>query len=127
MTPIIDVVDFEDGDEAYLTELSIAPLGMASIASVDASDDSKEVLLNLAGQWDRLWPEILEKLQEGMVEYGVSQELGVEELVGTIARLDPEEFLGDKSDLFLRLEIEDVPVWDFFLKDGSVVYFQATF
>lgn len=62
-----------------------------------------------------------------MKGYGCDQELGRDEFMGLISRMDPECYMGDKSDYFLRLEFDEPPLWDFFLKGTKIVHSQPVF
>jgi hypothetical protein len=127
ITPEIKSHDFGDGDEALVVELPIPPFETVAIATEDCSDDSRLVLDALIQDWEELWPEMLTRLQEDMKGYGCEQELGRDEFMGSISRMDPECYMGDKSDYFLRLEFDEPPLWDFFLKDAKIVHFQPVF
>lgn len=127
ITPEIRSHDFGDGDTAWVVELPIPPFETVPIATEDCSDDSKSVLNVLIQGWELLWPEMLSRLQEDMKGYGCEQELGRDEFMGSISRMDPECYMGDKSDYFLRLEFDEPPLWDFFLKDTTIVHFQPVF
>lgn len=126
-TPEVKSHDFGNGDEALVVELPIPPFETVSIATEDCSDDSRSVLDALIQDWEELWPEMLSRLQEDMKSDGCEQELGRDEFMGSISRLNPECYMGDQSDHFLRLEFDDPPLWDFFLKDGKIVHFQFVF
>ena len=123
----IEEFDFGEGDRAYAVELPIPPFGSARFAAADTSTDSRRILMNLIGSWDELWPDMRELLVERMESSAVEQKLGVHEFVGSLSRMEPDCYMEDRSDLFLRLEFEEPPLWDFFLKGRQIVHFQPGF
>jgi len=127
MTSPIREHDFGGGDLSFVAELSIAPFGVVSIASEDNTADSRNVLSELIDSWDELWPHMLERLKEDMEGYGVEQTLGVDDFIGSVSRTDKDAYMGDRADLFLRLEFEEPPLWDFFLRGKEILHFQPVF
>jgi len=126
--PSISECDFGDGDIALVVELPIPPFETVSIASEDTSSESRNMLEELVRDWDRLWPDMLERLQDSMTRYeDCEQVLGRDEFMGSICRMSPESYMGDKSDYLLRLEFDEPPLWDFFLKDIQIIHFQPGF
>lgn len=119
--------DFGDGDLAVLVELPLPPFEMIAIAAEDASDASRSMLLELIQGWDELSPKIVDQLRDGIESYDCEQELGNDEFMGSICHMDPESFMGDKSDYLLRIEFPEPPLWDFFLKDNQIIHFQPVF
>ena len=126
-SPEIRKVDFGDGDIAVATELLTKPFGSTLFIAEDASGDSKKILEDIISWWDFLWPEMLEKLQDDIEGYETGQKLGVDEFMGSVSRMDRECYMGDKSDIHLRLEFEEPPLWDYFLRDGKIAHFQPVF
>lgn len=120
-------IDFGDGDRAWGVELPTKPFDSALFATDDLSADSKALLLEIVGWWDSLWPEMLDRLQDGISGYETNQKLGADEFIGALSRTDEDCFMGDKSDIFLRLEFQEPPLWDYFLRDGEIVHFQPVF
>jgi len=127
MNPSIDEMDLEGGDKVLATELPVAPFGTAYFAAPDASSDSREILNELIHHWSELWPEMLDRLLSDMQSYGVEQKLGSDEFIGSISRMDANCYMGDKSDYLLRLDFEEAPFWDYFLRNGEIVHFQPVF
>lgn len=125
--PEIEEFDFGDGDVALGAEFSIAPFGTALIVAEDVSDDSRRIMKTLIAGWENLWPEMLDLLQDGMEDYEVEQKLGRDEFMGSIGRMKPGCYMGDKSDFHLRLEFDEPPLWDYFLKGTNIVHFQSVF
>ena len=127
MNPSIDELDLEDGDKVFVTELPVAPFGTAFFTTPDASNDSREILNELVHRWSDLWPEMLDRLQSDMQSYGVEQKLGTDDFIGSIWRMDADCYMGDRSDYLLRLDFEEPPLWDYFLRNGEIVHFQPVF
>lgn len=123
----IDETDFGDGDKAFTALLPVQPFGSAIFASPDLSDDSRELLLDLINRWKSLWPDMLERMQQGIEDYDTVQKLGSDEFMGAISRLDKDVYMSDRSDVHLRIEFDEPPLWDYFLKGSEIVHFQAVF
>ena len=123
----IRTVEFDAGDIAFSTEFLTKPFGSSIFAAEDVSADSKKILEDLISWWDLLWPNMLDKLQNGIEGYETGQKLGVDEFVGSVSGVDPECYMGDKSDIHLRLEFEEPPLWDYFLRNGKIAHFQPVF
>jgi hypothetical protein len=128
ITPEIRTHDFGDGDVALVVELPIPPFAAVPIVTEDCSDDSRSVLDALIQGWEELWPEMLARFQVDIKRLSCGeQELGRDKFMGSISRMDPEGYMGDKSDCFLRLQFDEPPYWDFFLKGTEIVHFQPVF
>lgn len=128
ITPEIRSHDFGDGDVALVVELSIPPFETVPIVAEDGSEDSRSVLDALIQGWEELWPEMLASFQEDMERLSCGeQELGRDKFMGSISRMDPECYMGDKSDYHLRLQFDHPPYWDFFLNGTRIVHFQPVF
>lgn len=125
--PEIEEFDFGDGDIAACVTLSITPFGETEFFAPDTSDDSKLLLRELIGAWGDLWPEMLEKLQDGMEGYEVGIKLGADEFIGSSQRTKPGYFMSDESDSYLRLEFDEPPLWDYYLRESKIVHFQPVF
>jgi hypothetical protein len=126
--PEINECDFGDGDIALVVELPIPPFEMVSVAAEDTSEVSRSMLEDLVRGWGHLWPDMLDRLQDSMTRYyDCDQVLGRDEFMGSICRMSPEFYMGDKSDYMLRLEFDEPPLWDFFLKDNQIIHFQSVF
>ena len=119
--------DFEDGDIAIATELPIAPFGKALFIAADNSSDSRLDLEELIKSWDKLWPKMLKKLQREIENYGTETDLMEDRFIGSLQRCDTSHFMGNRSKLFLQLEFEEPPLWDFFLRGRRIIHFQPVF
>ena len=125
--PEIVETDFGDGDIAVAVILPIAPFGDALFAGPDAGENSRRLLQELIAHWRDLWPQMLELLQDGIRDYDVETKIGRDEFIGYVARTKPGFFMSDKSDVFLRLEFEEPPRWDYFLHGWKIVHSQPVF
>lgn len=126
--PEISECDFGEGDVALVVELPIPPFEMVSIASEDTSEGSRNMLEDLVRGWYDLWPDMLDRLHDSIERYDdCEQVLGRDEFMGSICRMSPGFYMGDKSDYMLRLEFDEPPLWDFFLKDNLIIHFQPVF
>ncbi len=125
--PEISDYDFGDGDIAFSITLPIAPFGETLFAAPDTKEDSKQLLLELAGLWEELWPKMLKRLQKEIKDYGVEITLGKDGFMGSIQRTEPGCYKADKADYLLSLEFASYPTWDFFLKGTKIVHFQPVF
>ena len=120
-------VKFEDDDVALGVRLPIAPFGDALFLAPDISEGSRSVLRELIEPWDDLWPKMLKKLKNEFEDYGVDAELGRDDFIGSIQRCKVGDYMSDKSKVFLRLEFDEPPLWDFFLSGKRIVHFQPVF
>jgi len=120
-------VDFGEGDKAWGVELSIKPFGSTLFTTEDIGAESKALLSSIIESWNTVWPEMLDKLQDGIDGYNTDQKLGDDEFIGAVSHMNPDCYMGDKSDIFVRLEFEEAPLWDYFLRDGKIVHFQPVF
>lgn len=127
MSPLIHRHDFGEGDVAYTAKFPIPPFKKMLIAGPDDTPDSLELLKELGAIWELIWPSMLERLQAGMADYGVDYVIGRDEFMGFVSRCEKDTYLADQSDLFLRLEFNDPPCWDFFLDSTRIVHFQPVF
>ena len=119
--------DLGDGDQAFAVMLPVDPHGETLVAAPDNSPDSKALLQELCSHWPALWPKILEKLLEGIADYEAEVSLGEDEFIGEVSRTQKGEYMADKADIFLRLEFENPPLWDAFIKGDELVHFQAVY
>lgn len=126
-TPEITEVRYSDTDIAYQIELPISPFGTTDFAAENNSSNSATLLKELTAVWSSLWPEMLELLQDGIKDYDVDTKLGSDEFMGFVARTTPGEFKSDEADIFLRLEFEAPPLWDYFIRNGAIVHSQPVF
>ena len=65
----------------------------------------------------------------GMTEFelGVEAVLGRDEFIGSLARMTPDDYMGDQSDIMIRLEFEEPPLWDFFVRGSTIAHSQPVF
>lgn len=126
-SPQIEETDFGDGDRAYTVELPIVPYGTALFTAPDLTPASRKLLVDLINRWDALWPDMLEQLQERMTDYDIDQKLGEDEFMGFVSPMEKDVYMGDKSDVHLRLDFDQAPLWDYFLKGSTIVHFQPVF
>lgn len=124
---MIQGFDFGNGDIAFYTELLVPPLDPVWFVAPDTSDDSRALLTEWIRDSKRLWPEVLGQLQQQIEDWEVDQALGRDEFLVSISRMDEDDFMGDQSDIHLRLEFEDPPLWDYYLRDGKIVHVQPVF
>jgi hypothetical protein len=127
MSNTIEVVQLDDGEEVYALTLSTAPYGEATFLAPDATDDSRRLLAELAIRWDALWPDMLQRLQDQITEYNTPHQLGSDEFQGHVSRMEPDVYMGDQSDIHVRLIFEQFPLWDYFIRDTEIVHFQPVY
>ncbi|MES2924730.1 MAG: hypothetical protein V4819_24465 [Verrucomicrobiota bacterium] len=127
MSHKIEEFDFGDGDRALMITLPIAPFGEAEFVAPDVSDDFRSLLLEVAANWDALWPDMLERLQDGISGYNLPTRLGSDEFLGGISRMEQGVYMGDRSDVCISLDFEEAPLWDYFIKGTEIVHFQPVF
>lgn len=125
--PQIDETDFGDGDRAFTALLPVPPFGSALFASPDLSKTSRDLLADLIRRWESLWPEMLAKMQEGIEDYGTGQKLGSDEFMGAVSAMEKDDYMGDRCDVHVRIEFNEPPLWDYFLKGSEIVHWQAVF
>ncbi|MBX3739595.1 MAG: hypothetical protein KF712_01285 [Akkermansiaceae bacterium] len=123
----IKKTDFGDGDIAFTVLLPVPPFGDADFAAPDTSRSSRDLLSDLITRWEQLWPDILERMQKGIEDYGTDQRLGSDEFMVSVSPMEKDVYMGDRSDVHLRIEFDEVPLWDYFLKGSEIVHHQAVF
>ena len=125
----IDKLDFGDGDIAFAVKFPIPPFGNGYFAAPDASFESESLLAGIAKNWDELWPTMIEKLQTACRETEIELNVKPEEFMGSVQLLEDDVFMGDKADVFIRIKTKRdcVPVWDYFLRESTIVHFQPVY
>jgi hypothetical protein len=115
-------MDFGDGDLALTLVLQIPPFGEVAITGADTSDLSRAQLLSLASNWAGLWPEILDRLEAGIVDFDLPRKLENDEFSGLIDSVPEEHPMASKADVYLSLEFDEPPHWDFYLRGPRIVH-----
>jgi hypothetical protein len=111
------------GPSGPAIKVDIPPYGAMNIIGEAGSD----ALSVFAGRWSILWPKVRSSLEE-MCEYaGKLDDLKAPIWTAEGEWLEPDVFMSDKADLFLRIILREAPVWDFFIKDNDIVHCQAVF
>ena len=121
------IVDFLEGESASAVYLPIEPYGLALFVAPDTSLDSHNLLDEVAAVWEELWPPMRTYLDTTMKAYGVEAELGRDEFIGSLGRMTPTAAFGGRSDIMIRLEFEEPPLWDFFVKGSAIAHSQPVF
>jgi hypothetical protein len=119
--------DFGDGDVAFAMVLPINPYGETMVAAADTASASKILLQELLTCWPVLWSKILARLEEDISDYGAEVTLGDDEFLASVSYLEKEFYMADKADIFLRLQFDEPPLWDAFIKGDELVHFQAVY
>lgn len=119
--------DEGDGDSAAAVHLPIEPHGVALFVSPDLSADSTKLIDEVVAFWPELWPKMMTYLDIEMKEYGVEAVLGKDKFIGSLGRMTPDVYMGDQSDIMIRLEFEDPPLWDFFIRGSTIAHSQPVF
>lgn len=104
--------------------LPIEPHGLAPFLTLD---DDEVLTADVVAVWPQLWPKMREELDEQMKGYDVKVALGEDTFFGSLDRMEPDVYMGDKSDVMIRLEFDEPPLWDFFIKGSDIVHAQAVF
>ncbi|WP_035607098.1 hypothetical protein [Haloferula sp. BvORR071] len=120
-------IDLGEGDQAFAVMLPAAPYDEILVVSPDKSPNSQALLKELCPHWGALWPKILNKLEEGIAKHGEETVLEDEEFIAEVSRLEPGVYMADKADIFFRLEFDEPPLWDCFIKGDELVHFQPVF
>ena len=109
--------------------LGIAPYGRLEIVGEPVA------LALLKRNWADLWPSVKRHLK-GMLkdierDFDPPVRLKACKWTAGVGPLEPDVFMGDEADLFLRIRLEespapedDLPVWDFFIKGTAIVHSQ---
>ena len=118
--------DFE-GEKLLITSLPFEPVETLVVFAPDNSEESRRLLIELASIWHGVWPKLKDQIEEGIRDYEVDQVLGRDPCGLTVLRMEPGCFMSDQSDLMLRFEFPEPPLWDCFLKGKDIVHFQAVF
>ena len=119
--------DLGDGDHAFVVQLPIAPYGETLFVAPDNRSESEALLKELSSHWAALWPKILEKLKKEIAAYGVEATLAEDAFFAEVSRLNRRKYMADKADIFLRLELDEPPLWDSYIKGDDLVHFQPVF
>ncbi len=115
-----------DGTAAAI-HLPIEPYGLALFVAADSSPDSTKVIDEVVAVWPVLWPKMLAILDTQMKDYGVETVLGRDKLIGSVKRMTAGVYMADQSDIMIRLEFEEPPLWDFFIRGSSIAHAQPVF
>jgi hypothetical protein len=116
------------GDKkAAAIHLPIEPHGLALFVAEDNSADSKQLINEVVAVWPELWPKMRAYLDIEMKGYGLKTVLGRDEFIGSLGRMTPDVYMGDQSDIMIRLEFEEPPVWDFFVRGSTIAHSQPVF
>jgi hypothetical protein len=119
--------DAGSDDAAAAIHLPIEPHGVAQFVSPDMSADSTKLIDEVVSVWPELWPKMIAYLDSEMKDYGVEAVLGKDEFIASLVRMTPDVYMGDQSDIMIRLEFEEPPLWDFFIRGSSIVHSQPVF
>jgi hypothetical protein len=114
--------------------VNIPPYGRMRIVG----EAGENALSAFQRNWPRLWPKVKRNLKSMLRRYNDSFEVPIrltgQKWLGEGARLDPDVFMGDQAELYLRVQFEEpsdwedpFPVWDFFIKETTVVHCQPVF
>ena len=120
---------FDAGEygKAAAVYLPIEPHGLALFVAPDSTPDSTKLIDEIVAVWPELWPKVKGYLDTEMKRCGVEAVLGQDEFIGSLARMTPDVFMGDQSDIIIGLEFEDPPLWDFFIRGSNIVHSQPVF
>ena len=116
----------EDGPAAAI-HLPIEPHGLALFVAPDDTTDSHTLIDEIVAVWPQLWPKMRGYLNTEMKGYGVEAVLGRDEFIGSLDRMTPDVYMGDKSDIMIRLEFKNPPLWDFFIRGTIIAHSQPVF
>lgn len=119
--------DERDGGAPSAIHLPIEPHGVSLFVAPDNSPDSDKLIDEIAAAWPEVWPKMRTYLVAEMRDYEVEPVLGRDEFIGSIQRMTPGVFMGDRSDIMIRLEFEEPPLWDFFIRGSRIVHSQPVF
>ncbi len=114
--------------------VNIPPYGRMTIVGQNGDN----ALSTLRANWPKLWPAVKRDLKSMLRRYEQAFEAHIrlkgQKWAAEGSRTDPECFMGDQADLFLRIQLEEppdwdeaFPAWDFFIKETSVVHSQPVF
>jgi hypothetical protein len=120
-------IELEDESTAAAIYLPIEPHGLALFVASDASPDSVKLVDEVVAVWPELWPKMRNYLDAEMKDYGVTAALGRDEFTGSLDRMSPGVYMGDQSDIMIRLEFDEPPVWDFFIRGSTIAHSQPVF
>jgi hypothetical protein len=118
--------DFE-GEKLLYAVLPAPPVEALIVFAPDTTTDSRELLQELSLSWTKIWPKLKRRVTQGIRDYKVDQLLGRDQCALCVSRMEPGYFMSDKSEIMLRLEFLEPPLWDCFLKGTKIAHFQAVF
>lgn len=124
MSRPIETVELTDGQLALAIKLPTAPFDEATFFAQDTSAESRRLLEQLSRHWEKLWPEMLDRLQSAIREWDAPMRLGADAFMGGVSWIDADVYMGDQCDIYLSLIFDEFPHWDFFIKGASIVHFQ---
>ena len=119
--------EFGEGDIALAAEFPVEPYGQALFASLDATENSRKILQELADAWRELWPKMRQRLEQGIVGYKIELDLSSRPFIASVCPMEKGVFMSDEADIFVRFDFDDVPVWDFFIRGSHLAHFQPVF
>lgn len=121
------IVEFDRTASATAVHLPIEPHGLALFVAPDTSPASNQLIDEVVTVWPLLWPKMSAYLETEMEAYGVEATLGTDELMGSMRPMTPGVFMGEQSDTLIRVEFDEPPLWDFFIRGSTIVHSQPVF
>jgi len=127
-TPIeISEVDFGDGDVAFAADLPIPPFGEAGFTTEDLSPAAREALEKVGSWWPRLWPDVLDRLEAGIVDHGLPLKLEQSEFTGIVIPVEEDDAPAKAGDIHVSLQFDEEIQWELLLRDARVVRSEVAF
>jgi hypothetical protein len=121
------IFDMGAGSVDAAIYLPIEPHGLALFVAPDDTEDSARLIDEVVAVWPELWPKMRVYLETEMKGYGVEAVLGRDDFIGSLDRMTPDVYMGDQSDIMIRLEFEEPPLWDFFVRGSTIAHSQPVF
>jgi len=114
--------------------VNIPPYGRMRIVG----EEGDAGLSILRKNWPALWPKVKRNLKTMIRDWKDTLEVPIrltkQKWLGEGGSLEPDVFMSDQADIFLRIQLEEppdwedaFPVWDFFIKETTVVHCQPVF
>jgi len=110
--------------------VSIAPYGRMKIVGEEGDDG----LALLKHNWASLWPAVKRDIERMRKNHEAPVRFETCKWMADGHRLEPDVFMSDQADLFLRIRLEAcpepedaLPVWDFFIKGTDIVHCQPVY
>lgn len=111
-------------------KVEIPPYGQMLI--VGKGDDG--ALAFFESRWPKLWPGVKREVKRMCKNYKAGITFKDFKWLADAARMKPDVFMSDKSDWYLRIDLdplrelrEDLPVFDFFIREAEIVHCQPVF